>query len=168
MSAPNGYSDFIYLSGFGLAVPSTDVIVGITVTYDIRGVGIFVGPFGGCDSSVKLGTSITGIGGTDHAIPADQYSGSTTTPQTRGNTGDTWGLSLLPSDVNASTFGVAISCGVDGNYVNCTFELLSAISITISTIPGTTKVIPLIVATGGALTRIPSIGFEQGDNSVRF
>ena len=102
-----GDSHYLKLTDFGFNVP-----VGATIT----GVTALVARFGGSggivtDNSVRLVKGAT-ISGADYASPA--HWPSLARPQVYGGTNDLWGLTLAPSDVNASNFGVAISAHLAG------------------------------------------------------
>lgn len=95
-------SQYLKCTNFGFTIPTDTTITGITVNVERNStVGLTT-----TDNSVKL-VKGGAISGNDKAT-------GTTWPTsdavaTYGSATDLWGLSLLPSDVNASNFGVVVS-----------------------------------------------------------
>lgn len=89
---------YLYASAFGFTLPASAAVTGVTVN------AVNEADPDVWDNSVKLIKAGT-VGGTEHATTTGW--GSTT--QTWGNSTDTWGFTLVGSDVNNSTFGVALS-----------------------------------------------------------
>ena len=92
-----GYiSSQLKTTGYGFSIPSTAVIVGVQV--DVERNGSFAQDFGaqlikgGTVAGVSRSSALPGIGGSD---TIGSFGGPT----------DMWGLTLTPSDVNASNFG---------------------------------------------------------------
>jgi len=98
-------SNYLVETGFGFAVPVTATICGIQVDAERRQQGVGVG------SSVKDNTiKIVKNGiilGSEHASGAN-WPGSDTYVS-YGGSGDLWGTTWTPADINASNFGVAYS-----------------------------------------------------------
>lgn len=97
----NGYTDYLVVTNFGFNIPPGSSISGIVVEIERSDANSRT-----IDNSIRL---VQGgvISGDDKAVSAtypltDAY-------QTYGNAGDTWGLTWIPADINASNFGVAIS-----------------------------------------------------------
>jgi len=105
----NSFTYYLYATGFGFSIPTGATIDGVVAQVQkvtLAGAGSTV------DNSVKLIKGGT-ISGTDKA--------DTTTPWpyteayvSYGGSSDLWGLSLTPSDVSASNFGLAFSA--EGGY----------------------------------------------------
>lgn len=89
-------SDDLYVSGFGFSIPTTSTIVGmeLTVEWTMSGSGApEIDIFLTKDGSGKVGFQfLTGIGATS----------------TVGGPTDMWGLTLVPSDINAAAFGAML------------------------------------------------------------
>jgi len=117
-------SHYLKATDFAFTVPATATITGISVSV-VRKIS------GGClciltDNSIKLVKGGT-ISGDNKADTGTAWTTSDVTA-TYGNSSDLWGLSLAPSDVNASNFGVAVSAtntigsaiDADINYISIT------------------------------------------------
>lgn len=95
-------SNYLKVTAFNFGVPSDATITGITVSVTRHStVGSTMN-----DSSVRL---VKGgvISGNDKASATSWGTGDATV--TYGSSSDLWGLSLTPTDVNISTFGVVIN-----------------------------------------------------------
>jgi len=96
-------SYYLTETNFGFAIPSTATIDGIVVEVERRdnGSGNIM------DNSIKIiqGGSIIG---SQHSAGGNWPSSDTY--KTYGNATDLWGTTWLYSDINASNFGIAISC----------------------------------------------------------
>lgn len=98
--------DYLKATGFNFAIPLDATILGIQVEVQQQStVGAAV-----TDNSVKIVK-----GG---VISGNEKATGTTWPtseafQTYGSASDTWGLSWVPTDINVTTFGIAVSptCG---------------------------------------------------------
>ena len=136
-------SDDLLATNLGFTIPSNAVISGVSA--DIVGKGSLNGQ--GTDSSVKIikGGTVTGT---------DQSTGATwsTSPGTRtyGGSGNLWGTSLTPSDVNGANFGIAYSATTLTNGV-----VVSIDSITVTvyyTLPAITYMDNPTPVNGAAIT----------------
>ena len=113
-SAINQFTDYVCFYNFGFAIPSNEVIVGISVTYTAQNYPNTTET--ASDYSVVLTTNAsTKIGGSvDHATGAN-YSNISLTNQTRGNSADTWSAGLTYTQANGSNFGVMVAAQMSGN-----------------------------------------------------
>lgn len=96
-------SHYIKCTNFGFSIPGGSTINGITVEVERKKTGTGTVK----DNIVKLVKGGT-ISGTDKADTATAWPTSDAYA-TYGSSSDLWGLSLTDTDVNDSTFGVAIS-----------------------------------------------------------
>lgn len=100
---PNGSADpgeYLEATNFGFSIPSTATINGITVAIKRRD------PTNQTqDTIVKLikGGVISGTNKQSVTVWPTTF-----TNASYGSGSDLWGLTLLPSDINASTFGIAL------------------------------------------------------------
>lgn len=113
------HSSYISFQGFGFNIPTGATIVGIVASIAKQGVANNSSAYE-IDYSVKLTLAGT-PSGVDHAS-------ATHWPQTiggapisdgsqyisYGSSSDTWGLSLMPSDINNSGFGIALAAQAPG------------------------------------------------------
>ena len=92
------YSRFLYASNFGFAIPGSATVNGVTV--EIYRSAVSASSV--VDSSLRLVQ-----GGVPAGMNKADVTPWTTTGAyfTYGSSSDTWGLTLLPSDINATTFG---------------------------------------------------------------
>jgi hypothetical protein len=95
-------TNYLNCQNFGFAVPSTATITGVVVTIN-RGASIANKLQ---DSSVKLIKGGTVQGTSNHTATLWPIA---RTSEDHGGENNLWGLSLSPSDVNASDFGVAFA-----------------------------------------------------------
>jgi hypothetical protein len=104
--ASTGISHYLKATGFGFSIPSTATILGVRV--EIAGLASAVTSIS--VNSVKLVKAGT-ISGNDHAVDNTTVWGTANTMQTTpwGTAVDPlWGLTVTPSDVNDTGFGVAV------------------------------------------------------------
>lgn len=98
-------SEYLKATNFNFSIPSAATITGVTVTARINSAEVET-----VDNSIMLvkGGSILGTnnGSSGHSW-GDTEGGK---DAEWGSSADMWGLTLTPSDVNASDFGVALSC----------------------------------------------------------
>lgn len=141
-------SHYLKATNFGFAVPSTATIVGILATITRSATG---GPGSHYprDNSVKL---VKGgvIGGTDNAATGTW--GSLSTAVAYGGASDLWGQTWTPVNVNASTFGAAISAVGDSATNAAT---ISAVAITVYYVPQGSALVA-----GAASSRLDVIGTD--------
>lgn len=95
-------SNYLKVTGFGFAIPADATISGVTV--NIRRSGNTLNATQ--DDSVKLVQGGT-IAGNEKASGSLWATSDATA--TYGSSTDLWGLTLVPADVNLSTFGVGIA-----------------------------------------------------------
>lgn len=120
---------YLQFSGFGFSIPSTETVVGISVSYPISGALLGIG--NGRDYSVFLSP----LGSADRAQPGTAYSTTSRTVQVRGGVGDLWALSsVTPAQINASAFGFSLACTNDSTPHGITLEVSSVPTITITTV----------------------------------
>lgn len=91
---------------FGLSIPSTATILGVTATVSL----ISQSPTTGSLSQISLYQANSPIG--TIKTPATPFN-TTFTPQSYGGDTDVWGAVLTPAIVNSPTFGYAIACNCD-------------------------------------------------------
>lgn len=107
-----GTSELLKATGFGFAIPSTGTVYGITVTTNHRasaGPNVPV-----TDLSVRLLKAGVPTG-SDLADPITAWGPSNTANTVNyGGSSVLWGSTWTPADVNNATFGVGISCTMDG------------------------------------------------------
>lgn len=96
-------SNYLKVTGFGFSIPSGATIDGIVVGIERKRSGYCSAN----DNTVKIVKGGT-IDGTNKAT-ATAYT-TTDTYEDHGSSSDLWGLTWTDSDINSSTFGVAISC----------------------------------------------------------
>lgn len=98
-------SHYLNCTGFGFSIPVGATINGILVEYKCKSANS-LRPVK--DTSIRLikGGVISGNNNATAAAWTNVVAGSY---QARGGSSDLWGLTLAPSDVNASNFGVVIS-----------------------------------------------------------
>ena len=99
-----GYSNASYYlkaTNFGFAIPTGATINGIVVEVERKKTGLII------DNSIKI---VKGgvIGGTEQNASAAWPAGDTYA--TFGSSTNLWGLTWTPADINASNFGMVISC----------------------------------------------------------
>jgi hypothetical protein len=105
ISLLSGNTYYLKAAGFNFSIPSYASVCGITVEIESRATGLIL-TAAVRDNDIRLikNGSITG---TNHALAGDW--GSTDAVHSYGNNADLWGTTLLPADVNASNFGIAVS-----------------------------------------------------------
>jgi hypothetical protein len=102
-------TNYLVVQNLGFAIPTGAAICGISVAVERSAGGLSLG--GSVeDLSVKI-VKNGSIAGTEHASATGWPSGGATA--TYGSSTDTWGLSWLPSDINANDFGVAIAASLN-------------------------------------------------------
>ncbi len=102
VSPGSSYHDWLLTSGFGLLVPNSAEILGITATIRRSGAG----PDQAVDAGVRL--IKRGVMGTVDRSKPDPWDAELTDVDYGGAT-DLWGTTWTPEDVDASDFGVAVS-----------------------------------------------------------
>lgn len=114
-------TNYLVVTGFGFSIPPTATICGIQVDVE-KSYSLILGLLSSVsDNSVKIVKGGT-ISGNNKAAgggwPAsDAY-------VSYGNSSDFWGLTWLPSDINASNFGVAISATISSGLAALTLNTL--------------------------------------------
>lgn len=102
-------TDYLDVSGFGFSIPSNATITGVVVTVSHWGPAYASTVTDSIIEIFKGGTS--GTFGSNHSNSTWPNVGGFKTV-TYGSSSDNWGLSLGPSDLNASNFGVRISANM--------------------------------------------------------
>ena len=97
-------TQYLKATNFGFSIPSGATINGIVVEFEVSAT---VGS-GSRDERIRIIKGET-IGSTDNRVLSPLYS-TTDSYVTRGSSSDLWGESWTDSDINSSTFGVAIAC----------------------------------------------------------
>lgn len=113
---------YLVLSNFGFSIPSGGTIQGIQVnsTFGVSGT------LTALDNSVKI-VKGGSIGGTDQAAVSN-INGA----RTWGGSSNLWGLTWLYSDINASTFGVAVCVSSTGSGSSTVTLSSSNLTITVT------------------------------------
>lgn len=88
------------VTGFGFAIPASATIMGVRV--DVERAASNTSSVEDFDVSVLKGGSSTGI--TDHAVAGAW--GTSDSTRNYGNSGDLWGTTWTPANVNAANFGL--------------------------------------------------------------
>ena len=103
---PPSYSHYLKGTGFGFSIPTNATINGVTLAISRKRSSLGT-PY--CYdyivSLIKGGT----ISGDNKADTSTNWP-TASTDKTYGGSADMWGLSLSPSDINASNFGATLSC----------------------------------------------------------
>lgn len=124
-------SHYLQATNFGFAVPPSATILGISASITKSNSAAS----SVADSSVKIVKAGTATG-TDHAS-ATAWS-TVATAQAYGGSNDLWGVTWLPSDINNSGFGIAISAKSLGvGSTNCAVYAFVAITVFYSVSNGT-------------------------------
>lgn len=110
LSVLSGPTQNLTLTNFGFSVPQNATICGVVAVIKKKAANVNVLSTV-TDNSVKLVKGGT-VSGNNKALVGNWT--TTNTSFTYGGDADTWGLSLTPSDVNASGFGVAFSANISG------------------------------------------------------
>jgi len=108
--APGNESDYLRATNYNFSIPSDATITGIVVTINRTGQQSL--SIGFRDDLLYLVKDVSGS--PQIQTGGDNKASSSTWPTslgtaTYGNSGDLWGLSWTPSDINNTNFGVAIS-----------------------------------------------------------
>jgi hypothetical protein len=154
-SGIGNYTDYLVFTGFGFSIPSTEEIIGITVSYAIQGQPDTNQT--GCDNHLFL-TLLGASQGADHAL-SDSYSNVGLTTKTRGGIADAWGTSLTYADVNGASFGFKLSSKINGGAVG-PYDVILASAATINI---TTMLIPV----GGESTSLMQVANTMPIGPVR-
>ena len=104
-------SHYLKATNFGFSIPTDATIIGITITKE----GSFVGSGSGSSRArlVKNGTVQGNTKTTNFGVES---------VITEGGSGDMWGLTLTPADVNASDFGLVLYTDMDAG-ASCTVSI---------------------------------------------
>lgn len=161
--AQNVVTHYAKLTNYGFAVPSDATIVGIIATgYAKAGTTNRIQ-----DQNVKIVKGGT-IGGTDKGTASNKLTAAIT-PQTWGGTSDLWGNTLTPSDVNGSTFGIAVAY----KNTNATTTVVSLDAVTLAvfyTSPSGALSVDIRSATrpAGGVSSLNAAGaFERGNTGAK-
>lgn len=98
-------SNYIKCTNFGFSIPNTASICGIEVEVERHCSGLLIGS-SVSDNRVYIVKNNV-IGGTDHALAGTWPSSDAYVNY--GSSGDAWGTTWAPADINSSNFGIAIS-----------------------------------------------------------
>jgi hypothetical protein len=113
-------TDYLTVTNLGLSIPSTNTICGIVVTINRRNFSLLsLGSSTATDNSILLVKGGSRVG-TDHAATGVSWPGTAATAS-YGTSGDMWGTTLTPADVNAGNFGVAISAKLVAQLLSVAF-----------------------------------------------
>lgn len=103
----NNISHYLKVTNFGFTIPSTATITGVTVAIERK-----YTTFAVVDDTIKLVKGGTVVG-TNKSAGATWPTSDTYA--TFGSSSDLWGTTLTYADVNASNFGVVMSCDGAGS-----------------------------------------------------
>ncbi len=113
-------TDYLNVTNLGLTIPTTNTICGVVVTINRQNFTFLsLGSSTTTDNSILLIKGGSRVG-TDHAATGVSWPSSAGTAS-YGSSGDLWGTTLTPSDVNASNFGVAISAKLVAQILSVAF-----------------------------------------------
>ena len=133
-------SEWLYMSGFGFAVPLTAIVRGIMVSVVRRasdGAGApLVSPRQIEDSRIQL--TMTGFQspvGQNKALLGVAWP-SQYTKQDYGFTQDLWGVPWTPAEINAATFGIFIQAAAVGGGVDFVGEVVCINLCVLYDVPG--------------------------------
>jgi hypothetical protein len=101
-------TNYLIATNFGFSLPASETICGITVEIERSATGFLQAVRDYSVRIVKNGV----VTGTDHASSATWPSSDGT--QTYGGSGDMWGTTWTPAEINSSGFGIAISADLGG------------------------------------------------------
>ncbi|MCT4562066.1 MAG: hypothetical protein N4A41_11895 [Crocinitomicaceae bacterium] len=106
-------SQYLKATNFGFSIPADATIKGVTAQIEKSQLSLtaLLGIQSVVDNAVRLVKSGVATGNNKAAAGNWAYTDATTT---YGSSSDLWGLTLTPSDVNNSNFGVAISSTMTG------------------------------------------------------
>jgi hypothetical protein len=154
------WSNYLFFQAFGLAVPLTETIVGVTFTYLVSGIPVSAGT--ASDSSLLM--QLSGPQSSDLAQPATLYSTSSQTSQVRGGVSNLWGLTsvdVTPAQVNSGSFGFLLSAQINASGAQTVnVSAVSAATVTITTIATAQVAASIILADDDE--RIPSLRITNG------
>jgi hypothetical protein len=125
VNLPNSgdYTDYMFITGFGFAIPNFATIDGITVNIERSDVN------GHCKDNILRLLKTGALAGSNYALnPA--WPG-TDAVQTYGSASDLWGTTWNYIEVNQSTFGVAFSWNRTGGGGGNSFASIDLITITV-------------------------------------
>lgn len=121
-------TNYLVIQNFGFTIPVSAVICGINVEKEGNGGSIGIGG-DIVDNSVRLV-----VGG---VISGNNKATGTSWPLTKayssyGSSSDLWGLTLTPTDINSSSFGVAISARITSGISVLPFASVDYVRVTVS------------------------------------
>jgi hypothetical protein len=114
-------TDYLTVTNLGLSIPSTNTICGVVVTINRRNFSLLsLGSSTVADNSILLVKGGSRVGA-DHAATAASWP-TTSATASYGASGDMWGTTLTPANVNAGNFGVAISAKLVAQILSVAFS----------------------------------------------
>lgn len=126
VSGTNGtISNWLICRGLGFTVPAGATINGVVVDILVRD---YSAGNPGVDDQVKLGYLYTPAGNSRASATAYPHSYDWIT---HGGTADNWGVSLTPSYVNDTLFGVFISSRCTGGGSSAGYANIDAVAVTV-------------------------------------
>jgi hypothetical protein len=140
-------TEYLQVAGFGFTIPNTNTICGVTATISRGNTALISLNQTITDYSlvlVKGGTPIAmGLTGANHASGTAWPSGSIGTAN-YGNSTDGWASTWLPSDINNSGFGIALSAHIAGLISLIPVAAVDQITVTVYSSPPTSLAIDLV------------------------
>jgi len=144
MVTHDGYTDFLFFSGFGFSIPSNETIAGMVAVYSIGANGSFTDGAAGSDSQVYAGFSTGVYQSQNMAQTLDDYAQAPSV-HTRGASDDDWNWLPSPltySQANDSTFGFGVSSAMHGIFSNSVFTVVDAsVTLTLYTVPSVSSTV---------------------------
>jgi hypothetical protein len=120
-------SHYLKATNYGFSIPTGSTINGISVTLTGSRLSLALAAKDNAAYLVVGGSP----SGSNKATGANAFSSSVTTI-TYGGSADTWGLTLTPSQVNASNFGFVFAVQASANAKNNSNSNVNAIGITVT------------------------------------
>lgn len=125
-ASATGYTQYLKVTNFGFSIPSGATINGVTVSVERRSAaGVSMAK----DARVRIVKGGT-IGSTDKAS-SSAWPYTTDGTATYGSSSDLWGETLTDTDINNSTFGMAIAATKFGGKAPSFGPEIDTVTITI-------------------------------------
>jgi len=135
-------TEYLQITKFGFSIPNTYTICGVSATISRANTALVSIGESISDNSlllVKAGTPT----GSNHAA-GGAWPFATITAATYGNSTDGWASTWLPSDINNSGFGIALSANINGVLGVIPIASVDQITMTVYSSPPATLAIDLV------------------------
>lgn len=136
-------TEYLVVSKFGFNIPATNTICGISATIYRANTSLI--SLGGSvsDNSVML-TTAGSLTGSDEASGTN-WPNQTITAANYGSASDLWGTTFLPTDINNTGFGIAVSANIKTTSLGVIpIAAIDQITLTVYSQPPTTLAIDLV------------------------